>query len=33
MQEQQQVGNARVIGYAIGIAAAVVVLLWRLVVR
>jgi hypothetical protein len=33
MQEQQGVGKARLIGYAIGIAAAVVVLLWRLVVR
>ena len=33
MQEQQQVGKARMIGYAIGIAAAVVVILWKFVVR
>lgn len=33
MQGQAQVGKARMIGYAIGIGAAVVVLLWRLVVR
>jgi hypothetical protein len=33
MQGQVEVGKARLIGYAIGIAAAVVVLLGRLVVR
>jgi hypothetical protein len=33
MQEQQQVGKARIIGYAIGIAAAVAVILWKFVVR
>jgi len=33
VQEQQQVGNARMIGYAIGIAAAVAVILWKLVIR
>ena len=33
MQEQQQVGKARMIGYALGIAAAVVVILWKFVVR
>ena len=29
MREQQDVGKARMIGYAIGIAAAVVVILWK----
>jgi hypothetical protein len=33
MQEQQDVGKARMIGYAIGIAAAAAVILWKLVVR
>lgn len=33
MQEQQQVGKARMIGYAIGIAAAIGVILWRIVMR
>jgi hypothetical protein len=33
VQEQLQVGNARMIGYAIGIAAAVAVILWKLVIR
>ena len=33
MQEQQHVGKARMIGYAIGIAAAVVVILWKFIVR
>ena len=33
MQEQQDVGKARMIGYAIGIAAAVAVIVWKLVVR
>ena len=33
MQEQQQVGKARMIGYAVGIALVVVVAVWKLVVR
>jgi len=33
MQEQQMAGKARMIGYAIGIAAVVVVVLWKLVAR
>jgi hypothetical protein len=33
MQEQQDVGKARMIGYAIGIAAVVVVILWKFVSR
>ncbi len=33
MQEQQDVGKARMIGYAIGIAAVVVVVLWRVIAR
>jgi hypothetical protein len=33
VQEQQSVGKARVIGYVIGIAAAAVVIVWRLIVR
>ena len=33
MQEQQYAGKARMIGYAIGIAAVVAVILWKLVVR
>jgi hypothetical protein len=33
MQEQQQVGKARVIGYAVGIALVVVVAVWKFVVR
>jgi hypothetical protein len=33
MQEQQMAGKARVIGYAIGIAAVVVVFLWRVIAR
>jgi len=31
MQEQQQVGKARLIGYAIGVALAVAAVIWRLV--
>jgi hypothetical protein len=31
MQEQHQANKARMIGYAIGLAAAVVAVLWRLV--
>ncbi len=31
MQEQQQVGKARLIGYGIGVALAVVAVIWRLV--
>lgn len=31
MQEQQQVNKARLIGYSIGLALAVVAILWRLV--
>jgi len=31
MQEQQQVGKARLIGYAAGIVVVVVAVLWRLV--
>jgi len=33
MQEQQQAGKARMIGYAIGIAAVVAVILWKFIVR
>jgi len=33
MQEQQQVGRARIIGYAIGIAPAAAVILWKFIVR
>ena len=33
MQEQQQAGKARMIGYAVGIALVVVVAVWKLVVR
>jgi hypothetical protein len=33
MQEQQQAGKARMIGYAIGIALVVAVAVWRLAVR
>jgi hypothetical protein len=33
MQEQQMTGKARMIGYAIGIAAVVVAVLWKFVVR
>jgi hypothetical protein len=33
MQEQQQVGKARVIGYAIGILAFIAVAAWKLIVR
>jgi len=33
MQEQQQVGKARVIGYAVGIALVVAVAVWKFVVR
>jgi hypothetical protein len=33
MQEQQAAGKARMIGYAIGIAAVVAVILWKFVVR
>ena len=33
MQEQQMAGKARIIGYAIGIAAVVVVVLWKVVAR
>jgi hypothetical protein len=31
MQEQQSTGKARLIGYAVGIAAVAVVIIWRLV--
>ncbi len=33
MQEQQMAGKARMIGYAIGIAAVVVVVLWKFIAR
>jgi hypothetical protein len=33
MQEQQQVGKARIIGYAIGIAVFIVLGVWKYVVR
>ena len=33
MQEQETVGKARIIGYAIGIAAAAVVVIWTFIVR
>jgi hypothetical protein len=33
MQEQQQAGKARMIGYAVGIALVIVVAMWRFVVR
>lgn len=33
MQEQQQVGRARIIGYAIGIAAFLVVAAWKYLIR
>jgi hypothetical protein len=33
MQEQQQVGKARIIGYAIGLAVFAAVVLWKLVIR
>jgi hypothetical protein len=33
MQEQQDAGKARMIGYAIGIAAVIAVLLWRVIAR
>lgn len=33
MQEQQAAGKARMIGYAIGIAAVVAVILWKFVIR
>jgi hypothetical protein len=33
MQEQQMAGKARMIGYAIGIAAVVVVVLWKVIAR
>ena len=33
MQEQQDVGKARMIGYAIGIAAVVVAIVWKFVSR
>ncbi len=33
MQEQQQAGKARMIGYAIGIALVVAAAVWRLAVR
>jgi hypothetical protein len=33
MREQQQGGKARMIGYAIGIAVAIGVILWRIVVQ
>jgi hypothetical protein len=33
VQEQQQAGKARMIGYAIGIALVVAVAVWRLAVR
>jgi hypothetical protein len=31
MQEQQSAGRARLIGYALGVAAVAVVIIWRLV--
>jgi len=31
MREQEQVGRARLIGYAVGVALAVVAVIWRLV--
>jgi hypothetical protein len=33
MQEQQMAGKASMIGYAVGIAAVVVVVLWKVVAR
>jgi hypothetical protein len=33
MQEQEQVGKARIIGYAIGLAVFAAVVLWKLVIR
>jgi hypothetical protein len=33
MQEQQQAGKARMIGYAVGLALVVAVALWKFVVR
>jgi len=33
MQEQQQVGRARIIGYAIGIVVVLAVAAWKLLVR
>lgn len=33
MQEQQQAGKARMIGYAVGIGLVIVVAMWRFVVR
>jgi hypothetical protein len=33
MQEQQQAGKARMIGYAVGLALVVVVAVWRFVAR
>lgn len=33
MQEQQMAGKARMIGYAIGLAAVVVLVLWKVVAR
>jgi hypothetical protein len=33
MQEQQQAGKARMIGYVVGMAVVVVVAVWRFVVR
>jgi hypothetical protein len=33
MQEQQQVGKARMIGYAIGIALVAVMVVWKFAVR
>ncbi len=33
MQEQQKVGQARIIGYAIGAALFIVVAIWKLIIR
>ncbi len=33
MQEQQDAGKARMIGYAIGIAAVIAAVLWRVIAR
>jgi hypothetical protein len=33
MQEQQQVGNARIIGYAVGIVVFIVIAAWKFFVR
>jgi hypothetical protein len=33
MQEQEKVGKARIIGYALGLAAFIVIAIWKFVVR